>query len=172
MINYLIGCVLLITPIFIYFDGYKKSSEVTLFCKNKYKKFRKINTLVSTNYNGFFRILFISLCMILKLMWIYIIQYCNSTVTLTKDNKYIITYVIKGKTHKMVVTCNRGPSKVLLVYDENQKDVSNVVFPYLGPEENFHSCLYTPKFWNKKELIFELSNGSEKIFTENEHIIF
>ena len=71
----------------------------------------------------------------------------------------------------MIVKCNRGPSKVLLVSDENEKDVSEYIGPYLGPEENFYGYIFTPKFWNKKELIFELSDGSEKIFSENQYII-
>ena len=108
--------------------------------------------------------------MIIKILWIYIIQYFNNSVILIEGNKYIITYVIKGRLYKMLVKPCKGPSKVLLITDENHEDVSNIVCPYLGPEENFHYTLFTPKFFNKKELVFELSNGSEKIFSENENI--
>jgi hypothetical protein len=175
MINYLLGFTLCTIPIFLYFDGYNKSLQIAIVYKNmihnKYKKFRRINSLISTNYTGFFKIFCISLWMIIKVIWMYIIQYLNSTVTQIEFNKYIITYVIKGKTYKMIVKCNRGPSKVLLICDENQKDMCDYINPYLGPEENFHGNLFTPKFWNKKELIFELSDGSEKIFSENQYII-
>ena len=109
--------------------------------------------------------------MVIKVLWLYILQYFNKTVIYKGNNEYIITYVIKGKIHKMVVKPNRGPSKVLLVSDEKQEDVSDLVFSYLGPEENFHKYMFTPKFFNSKELVFELSNGNEKIFTENEIII-
>lgn len=148
---------------------------MAVICKDssiyKYKKFRKINKLVATNYKGIFTIFWISLCMIFKVLWLYIIQYFNSTVIYIQDNKYIITYVIKGKIYKMIIKPNRGPSKVLIVSDENHEDVSHLVFPYIGPEENFHSSLFTPNFFNKKELVFELSNGCEKIFNENQNII-
>ena len=49
--------------------------------------------------------------------------------------------------------------------------VSSVVFPYLGPEEDFHGKIYSPKFFKKDELIFELSDGTEKIFLMNDDII-
>ena len=173
MLNFLFTFVVL-GGTFIYFDGYNKCYRMVVICKDtsiyRYQKFRKINKLVATNYKGVCTIFWISLCMILKMFWIYILQYFNNTVIL-QDNKYIITYVIKGKLYKMCVKPQRGPSKVLLVSDENHEDVSHLVLPYIGPEENFHSSLFTPTFFNRKELVFELSNGSEKIFTENQNII-
>ena len=71
----------------------------------------------------------------------------------------------------MIVKLNRGPSKVLLVSDEKHEDVSHLILPYLGPEENFHNYVFTPNFFDRKELVFELSNGVEKLFTHNQNII-
>ena len=50
-------------------------------------------------------------------------------------------------------------------YDENAADVvcQLILLNY--------SETTTPKFFNRKELVFELSNGGEKIFTENQKII-
>ena len=178
MLTIIVSCVLLV-PAFVYFDFHNKCyTKTILICNNisntvsiRYRKFRKINKLVSTTYKGFFTIFWISLCMIMKVLWLYIIQYFNSTVTLTGDNKYIISYVIKGKLYKMIIKPNRGPSKVLLVSDENHEDISNLVFPYLGPEENFHNSKFTPRFFSRKELVFELSNGLEKTFNDDQNII-
>ena len=113
----------------------------------------------------------VSFCIVVKVLWMYIVQYLNSTVLLAEKNKYIITYVIKGKIYKMIVSPNRGPPKVLFIYDEKREDVSHLVFPYIGLEETVNSVLFTPKFFNRKELVFELSIGGEKIFRENEKII-
>jgi len=109
--------------------------------------------------------------MVAQALWINIIQYLNSTILPIKGGRYKVTYVIKGKTYKMIVKPKRGPRKVLIVSDENQEDVSYLIFPYLGPEENFHGEIYTPKFFEKSELIFELSNGTEKIFRANDEIM-
>ena len=153
---------------FFYFDGY---SIVKHTVSVKWKKFRKINKLVATNYKGVFTILWISLYMVSQALWINIIQYLNSTIIPIKNRKYKVTYVIKGKTYKMIVKPKRGPRKVILVYDEKQEDVSYLVFPYLGPEENFHGEIYTPTFFEREELVFELSDGSEKSFNGEDKII-
>jgi hypothetical protein len=167
MFNYLIGTALL--SLFIYLDGpsiVKNQSKIGLI------KFKKINNLVSTNYTGYFKILWISMYMVNQALWISMVQYLNTTVSKIDRHSYRVTYVIKGKTYIMVVKPSRGPSRVLLISDENQLDVSHIIFPYLGPKENFHGGMYTPKFFNKKELVFELSNGDEKIFLENDLLQF
>lgn len=110
--------------------------------------------------------------MIAQALWVSMIQYLNSTIVQIDRNSYRVTYIIKGKTYKMIVNPIRGPRKVLLVSDETHTDVSHIVFPYLGPEDNFHWKIYTPKFFERKELIFELSNGTEKIFREDDKIVF
>jgi len=162
------GLTTLLVGIFFYVDGHHivRNTIVT-----KYRKFRSLNRLVATNYKGFFMILWVSICLIAKALWINIWQYFNSTIIQLETNKYEVTYIIKGKTYKMIVKPKRGPRRVLIVSDENQEDVSDKIFPYLGPEENFHGEIYTPAFFKTKELIFELSNGSEQIFKENNQII-
>ena len=153
--------------VFVYLDGHHIVKNTAVV---KWKKFRHLNRLVSTNYKGFFTILWISTCMIMKALWISILQYLNSTIIQIDKKTYKVTYVIKGETYKMIVKPHRGPRKILLVSDEKQEDLSDIIFPYLGPEENFHGKKYTPKFFEKKELIFELSNGTEKIFYDIEEI--
>jgi hypothetical protein len=167
MFNFIIGAALL--SVFVYLDGHcivKNTSVIG------WRKFRKINRLVSTNYKGFFKILWISFYMVTQALWVSMIQYLNSTIVQLDRSTYSVTYIIKGKTYMMIVKPTRGPRKVLLVSDEKQTDVSHIVFPYLGPEENFHREIYTPKFFNKKELIFEMSDGTEKIFLVDDKIIF
>ena len=117
-------------------------------------------------------IILISIWMVLKAIWIYILQWLNSTIKQVDKNKYEVSYVIKGRTYKMIVKVSRGPRKVLLVYDENQTDITCLLYQYLGPEENFHGEIYTPAFFNKKQLVFEMSNGDEKSYSENDDIIF
>jgi hypothetical protein len=152
---------------FIYIDGPAIVKNNVIM---KYRNFRKINKLVSTNYKGFFTVIYVSICLIIKALWISSIQSMNNTVIQVEGNKYIITYIIKGKIYKMNVKLTRGPRKVLLVYDEKRDDISDIVFPYLGPEENWHGDIYTPKFFNKNEIVFELSNGEERLFKQNDEI--
>ena len=131
-----------------------------------YKKFKRVNNLVSTNYKSTFTIIRISFLIILKAIWISIIQYMNSTIVKIDKKKYRVTYIINGRTYKMIVNIPKGPRKVLLVYDENEEDVSHLVFPYLGPVEDFHGKEYTPEFFKRMELVFVMSNGNELLFTK------
>lgn len=153
---------------FFYFDG---PNIVKNNCQLKLEKWRKLNKLVGTKYNGYFTILRISICMITKALWINILQYCNSSITKINKKTYELSYVLNGKLYKILIENKTGPRKVLLVSDETQTDISYLVTPYLGPKEDFHGRDMTPKFFNRKELIFELSNGEEIIFKENDKII-
>lgn len=108
--------------------------------------------------------------MILKAMYISFLQYMNSTIVRIDKKTYEVTYVLNGKRFKMIVKPKRGPSDVLLICDENQEDVSDVVGPYLGPEDNFHGHKYNPNFFNRKSLTFEMFDGREITFTEKEII--
>jgi hypothetical protein len=138
---------------------------------DKWQKFRRINNLVSTNHKGFFTITWVSICIVSQSIWVEIVQYFNNSIIKIHGNKYELTYVIKGKTYKMLVKVKKGPRNILFVLDENGVDVSHIMFPYLGPEENFHNQIYTPRFFNKKKLVFELYNGTEKTFEIDDNII-
>ena len=153
---------------FFYLNGHYIVKNTVMI---KWEKFRKINHLVATNYKGIVTIIWISLCMVVQALWISIIQYMNNTIVPIKGGKYKVTYVINGKTYKMIVKPARGPRKVLLVSDDTSEDISYTIFPYLGPEENFHGKVYTPRFFEYNELIFEMSNGDEKIFKIDDDII-
>lgn len=146
-----------------YIDVFKDDFEY------RYDKFKRIKRLVATNHKGSIKIFFVSIGMVLKVIWLRIIQYFNSSVTFIGNNKYVITYTVGGKIHKMLVKPNRGPSKIFSIHDENGENVSNIVGLYLGPEENFHKTLITPTFFNKKRLIFGLADRVE-IFEENDYI--
>jgi hypothetical protein len=136
----------------------------------KYEKCKRLNNMVSTQYKGFFQILYVSTQMICKVLYLNVIQYFNNSVVKLDKNTYEIKYVINGKMYKLISKMKRGPKKVLLVYDENEEDVSDLICQYLGPEENFHNIKYNPKFFNREELVFELSSGDEKKYVKEEEI--
>ena len=163
----IITSVIFVGSIFLYLDGHNIVKNVFFI---KYNKFKQINQLVTTNHVGTFNILWISICLVLKALWINIIQNLNNTVIYLGENNYLITYSIKGVVYKMIVKPSRGPKKIVSIYDENKIDVSDTLFPYLGPENNFHGKLYTPKFFQKEQLIFVTCNGDEKSFNQFENI--
>jgi hypothetical protein len=163
----IITCVIF-SGFFVYLDGYKIVKNVL---NTKYNKFRQINRLVATNHKGTCNILWISICLVFKALWINIIQNLNNTVIYLGENNYLITYSVKGVVYKMIVKPPRGPKKFLYIYDENKIDVSDLLFPYLGPDDNFHGKKYTPKFFDKQQLVFVDCYGVEKSFNHLENII-
>lgn len=162
------GIASVLLGLFICFDGHTIVKDKVMV---KYRNFRKVNKLVARNYSGAFTILWVSTCMVAKALWLSVWQYFNNSVIKMSGGKYEVTYIINGKIYKMIVKPKRGPRRVLMVFDENHFDISDIVFPYLGPGEDFHGRSFTPKFFDKKEIIFALSDGEEIVFTNEENMI-
>lgn len=163
LIAYGVYSTAVVLGLFYYFNGY---TIVT----TKWKNLKRINALVSSNYTGTFKISYITMCIITKALWMSCIEYNNTAVKLD-GNKYLVSYTIKGVVYKMIIKPRKGPSKVVSVFDESGLEISNLLFPYLGLDEKFHGGIYTPLFFQKTELVFELLDGTTKTFKENETII-
>lgn len=138
--------------------------------KTKYIKFRELNKLVSSKYKPISMILWISLCMIAKMYWIIFLQWCNNTIEHLDNKTVSISYVLQGKLYKLVVKPRKGPNNVLLVLDEENNDITDLVLPFLGPNLDWHKKEFTPHFWKKKTISFELSTGEQKTFSEHDTI--
>jgi len=137
----------------------------------KYKKFRELNKLVSKQYKTVGMILYVSICMVLKMYWMNFLQWSNNSIEVLNKKNISISYVLNGKLYKLLVKAKKGPNLVLLVTDENNEDVTDLVLPYLGPNNDWHHNFFKPCFWDKKFLCFELSCGEMKSFKEDDTII-
>ena len=140
------------------------------FIKSKYSRFRDLNGLVATRYKNACKIIWISLVMVAKMYWIQFLHWANSSVEHLDKKTAIISYVLNGKLYRIVVHQRRGPCSVLLVTDENGEDVSDIVLPFLGPNDDWHKKDFTPNFWQKESLNFELASGEQMSFSKDEKI--
>ena len=129
--------------------------------QNKYCKWRKLNSLVSTSNKTKIAIITVSLKLIFQAIWISFIQRTNKTVKKLNKNKYEITYIVEGKIYKLVVNVTRGPSPVLQIINDTNDDVTYEVLPYVGPNYNWHNSSFTPEFFGFESLTFELADGTE-----------
>jgi hypothetical protein len=129
--------------------------------QNKYCKWRKLNSLVSTSNKTKIAIITVSLKLIFQAIWISFIQRTNKTVKKLNKNKYEITYIVEGKIYKLVVNVTRGPSPVLQIINDANDDVTYEVLPYVGPNYNWHNSSFTPEFFGFESLTFELADGTE-----------
>jgi hypothetical protein len=137
----------------------------------KYKKFRELNNLVAKQYKTVGMILYVSICMIMKMYWMNFIQWTNYSLEVLNKKDISISYVLNGKLYKILIKAKKGPNLVLLVTDENNEDITDTVLPYLGPNNDWHHNTFKPNFWNKKFMCFELSSGEMKSFQEHDAIV-
>lgn len=149
------------------FDGHTILKDAVL---TRYRRFRQLNQLVGTRYKTISSILWVSCCMVAKMYWINFLHWANNSIEYLDHKTAVISYILNGKLYRMVVTPKRGPINVLLVTDDGQNDVSDIVIPFMGPNHDWHGREYTPSFWKKNSLTFELASGESKTFHENQPI--
>jgi hypothetical protein len=148
-------------------------SKTHLVVKNvvmkKFKKFRKLNSLVATSETENVKIIYISLKLIAKASYISFIQYMNNSVRPIEGGKsHELKYVINGKMYKLIVTPTRGPAPIMQISNDNGEDVTDIVLPYMGPQYDWHYREFAPRFFGYKSLTFELADGSERTYEDSD----
>ena len=140
--------------------------------KVKKRKLTRLKNLVSTQYSGISKITWICICMLVKALYLMLIQWLYQTVRHIGPNLYEISYVINGVTYKFHVKVKKGPNSntVIQASDENDNDITHEFLTYLGPMDNFHGYKYTPKHFGVNALTLNLASGDDKTFMEHECI--
>lgn len=137
---------------------------------DRYKRFRSLNKLVSTQYKHKCMIILISFKMVGQAMWYSFLQWINNSVKKLDNGMYEIAYVIQGRKYKMLVKPVGGPSPIFLAVNENDDDVTHKLLPYVGVQNDFHKSEITPRCLGYSELTLELYNGENKTFKEKDNL--
>ena len=137
----------------------------------KIRRFRSLNELVATTESNKMKIIWISLSLIIRAIYISLIQYINNSVRHLDNKTSELTYVINGKMYKMIVLPKRGPAQVLQISNDLENDVTNQILPYMGPQYDWHGNTFTPEFFGFKSLTFELGDGSEYTYKATDHLV-
>ena len=91
----------------------------------------------------------------------------NSSVRRIGRNKFLVTYVIKGRSYSMIVMPKRGPTPVIQVINDKEEDVTTDVVPYMGPRYDWHHDFIEFKtLFDSDELTFNMSSGNS-VTTKN-----
>ena len=151
----------------VYFDGHNAASNAVT---TRYRRWRKLNELVSTRHKGRARVAWHSLGLLVQVMYLGIVQWMNNSVRKIGKNKYLVQYTINGRLFKMVVWPRRGPVPVLQVSDEHRNDVTDAVVPYMGPAYDWHRRNVSPGTLGYASLLFELSNGESRFLNAGDVI--
>jgi hypothetical protein len=134
---------------------------VSAFVSDKYTKWNQVRVLSATRKTNRLAIAWMTLQMISSAVYIGFLQYMNNTVKSVDRQTCIVSYVIAGKPYRMVVKPVRGASRVLQVSDEESRDVTSYVLPFMGPSYDWHGMALTPQFFHTQSLTFEFGNGRE-----------
>lgn len=103
-----------------------------------------------------------------------ITEHFSSNVTTMTNGNIIVSYIRKGREHKICLEDDKGsirsPSNVMIIYDDEQNDVTDEISAFMGPKNNFHHQRYTPRILGHTTLAFELVSGRTLTFSRDEVI--
>ena len=139
--------------------------------KNKCKKIKSFYDLVSMHHSKIGTILYVMICVLAKSLYLSFIQSINKTMRQIDKHTFELTYTVNNQNYKLLIKIKRGPRKLLYAFDENNKDVTEMIQMYYGPNEDFNHNKFTPGFFNLDNLTLSLSDGSELTFSKNDAII-
>ena len=108
--------------------------------------------------------------MIFQALYLSLIQYLNNSVKKLDKNTFLVEYIIKGKVYKMIVIPTKGPSSIIQIRNQDEKDITDHILPYFGPNYDWHRINIIPQFFTCERMTFELDDGAQKIFNELEYI--
>jgi hypothetical protein len=91
-------------------------------------------------------------------------------IGILKYNDKTLNYYFNNEIYSIRIPIQRGPKKVLSIFDEQRNSVYEKVKPYLGPNEDFHNQITTPATLGYKMLYFVLLD-KEILFEENDTIV-
>ena len=155
------------TFLLVFFDYHKTTKN---FILEKYDKFKELNSAVDLKYKNKCKSFLVSTKMIFEMLHVSFVQYLIKTIEHKDKNTVILSYSLKGHLYKIILIPKKGPSSIFLITDENNKDVTCEITPFLGPQEDWHGHFFTPKYWNMKKLNFEMKNFQSLVFSEDEII--
>ena len=159
-----IGCGIISLSFVYYIDGISIAKEVIA---PKYKRWCNLNKLVSSTESSAWRIIWISMKLIIFSLYISFLQKINKTVKQIDRKTYEISYVINGTLYKLISQVRFGPIPILQIIDDEENDITENVLPYMGPAYNWHGSKISPDFFGHKTLTFELSDGTEYTYAYN-----
>jgi hypothetical protein len=139
--------------------------------RDTYNRIQTLTGIVKRQHKNIFVIAKVSAQIILKSLTVSFFQFLNRNMRQLDKNTYELSYVVQGRLYKMLIKVKRGPRSVIQIIDEEGNDVSDHIYAYMGPMENFHGHKeLTPAHLGRNTLTFFLDDGSERTF-EKEHKI-
>ena len=97
---------------------------------------------------------------------VYLTQTIFHNSTRIRKNVYDIEYAIGCKRYRFHVHYKLGPSRFRKFTTEDNVDISEMIFPYVGPNDDFHGIKYTPKDFGYNTIHVHYRGGEEEMVKE------
>ena len=128
------------------------------------------NYLLQKNNNNHLSVIHQLMKFTLNYLYIYISQHIFHNSILINKHIYDIEYSINCKIYRFRTSYKKGPSKYSQFIDHTGQDISEYIFKYVGPNDDFHNINYTPTDFNCSSMIIIYYNGTQQIFNSNDII--
>ncbi|NDE13501.1 hypothetical protein EBZ80_01040 [bacterium] len=105
--------------------------------------------------------------------YLLVYQQLARSLVQVKKGVYDVHYVYHGQLYKIRIQHQIGslPTSVLMITDQDSESVTDLLAPYMGPKNDFHGLVYTPKTFGLREATFFLSDGDTASFREDEPML-
>lgn len=107
------------------------------------------------------------------LLYIGVTIYQKWNHMLVPDGKrqYELRYILNDRLYKIKIKAHRGPRTVVTVEDGWGVDVTDMVTPYLGPNEDYHGQQITPKQLGYDALTITRRNGETRSYQADDVLV-
>lgn len=103
-------------------------------------------------------------------IYIYITQHVFHNSFMIKKHVYDIEYAINCKIYRFRTKYRMGPSKYREFIDDKGNNISEMMFQYLGPNDDFHKCEYRPSDFNCKSITIIYQDNTKKTYDQDDII--
>lgn len=106
-----------------------------------------------------------------ELCRIYLTQYVFHNSKKIRKNVYEIEYTIHCKTFRFHTHYKPTPSKYHKFMKDDSTDISDIIFPFVGPNDDFHRIPYTPKCFGYDSMTILYLNGDKRFVDGHEYLL-
>jgi len=126
------------------------------------------NYLLKKNDNNHLSVIHQFIQFIFNYIYIYISQNIFHNTIVIHKHIYDIEYSINCKIYRFRTSYKKGPSKYSQFIDDQGNDISEDLFKYVGPNDDFHNIDYTPNDFDCSSITIIYSDDTHKTFQNND----
>lgn len=130
-----------------------------------------LNTTPSIRKMGWLEKQYTRLRVLLLYIGVTVYQKWNHMLVPDGKGQYELRYILNDRLYKIKIRAHRGPRTVVTVEDGWGVDVTDMVIPYMGPNEDYHGQRITPKQLGYDALTITRRNGEIRSYEADDVLV-